>query len=247
MTAKKLITSITLLITMSMLNADWSPEYLPLENKASIKDLNHPDLIKLENRVFNYLENSWCSQEKAQLIFDLVVLTRPSISVEIGAFTGSSTLPILTALRYLGVGKAYVVDAWSNYEASKGLPPKECNAVWWSQVDMGSAKRQFMRMLGSWSVKPYTQVLSISSKQAVSKIPKIDFLHLDGSYSETGALLDSQLYVPKVTKGGYILFSSALIMIGGKPTRVKALWPLFEQCDMICEIENGNALLFKKR
>ena len=87
----------------------------------------------------------------------------------------------------------------------------------------------------------------MSSKKAVAYVPEIDFLHIDGNFSEEGALLDTQLYLPKVAKNGYILISNLLIMIGKHPSKMKALWPLFEQCEIICEIENGNAFLFRKK
>ena len=87
----------------------------------------------------------------------------------------------------------------------------------------------------------------MTSHEAVYQIPEIDLLHLDGNFSKIGALLDSVLYLPKIVPGGYVLLSNALATAGGKATKMKALWPLFEQCDLICEIDQGNALLFRKK
>ena len=45
----------------------------------------------------------------------------------------------------------------------------------------------------------------MSSVQAISQVQRIDFLHLDGNFSEEGSTLDCRLYLPKVIPGGYVL------------------------------------------
>ena len=235
---------ISIFITTSrILNASWDPEYIPTLNN----ELKDPEAAQLEKNVINYIKNSWCSEEKAKLLLRLVINTQPRVCVEIGAWTGSSTLPMVAGLQYLDQGQAYIIDAWSNQSAIQGLPKKDSNTTWWAEVNMQAVKNQFTYTMNFWSLNSYFQVCHMSSDQAISLIPAIDFLHLDGNFSEEGALLDSQLYVPKVTSGGYILLSNVLLIIEEKPTKMKALWPIFEQCDIIYEIENGNAILFKKK
>ena len=205
-----------------------------------------PQFINLENSTLNFLKNSWCSEEKAKLILRHVVTHRPSVCVEIGGFTGSSALPMLLGLQYCGSGVGYVVDAWSNVEAVNGLPLDDPNAIWWSQINMAEIKRAFHHTITQWSLAPYTKVLHMTSASAAPLIPMIDFLHLDGSFSESGALLDAELYLPKVVDGGYILVSNILTMIGKKASKMKSLWSFFEYCEIENELENGNVLLFKK-
>ncbi|MES2122456.1 MAG: class I SAM-dependent methyltransferase [Chlamydiota bacterium] len=243
----KLICGFVVLISAHALNAEWDPQYLPLEKAKTLKVLERPELIQLENQVLGSIKNTWSSQEKTKLLLELIVLTRPQVCVEVGAFNGSTTLPILAGLQYLKSGTAYIIDAWSNAEAIKGLPANDSNTIWWARVDMGTVKNQFVQLLNRWSLNSYCHILEMSSEAAASQVPPIDFLHLDGNFSEMGALRDSELYLPKVVRGGYILVSNALVTVAGKPTKMKALWPLFEQCDIICEIEQSNALLFKKK
>ena len=169
------------------------------------------------------------------------------MSVEIGAFTGSSAVPMLAAVKYIGTGRGYIVDAWSSEEAVRGLPKEDVNTIWWAGLDMEAAKNHFMYVFNNWSFQSICEVLAMTSKSAVDKIPVIDFLHLDGNFSEEGAMLDSELYLPKVRSGGYILLSNTLTMIGGRPTKMKALWPIFDQCDIICELDSGNTILFRKK
>ena len=71
--------------------------------------------------------------------------------------------------------------------------------------------------------------------------------HLDGNFSEEGAWQDSEVYLPKVVPGGYILLSNALVSVAGQSAKMKALWPLFDRCDVVCEIDDSNTLLFRKR
>jgi hypothetical protein len=214
---------------------------------GSLHAICDPELVQLEQKVVDFLKNSWCSEQKAKIILEFIVEHQPKVCVEVGAFTGSSTLPILAGLQYIKQGRVYVIDAWSNEKAIRGLPKEDPNAVWWGSIDMKAIKDQFNLTMAQWSLTPYLQVLHMSSEQAVSHLPSIDFLHLDGNFSEEGALLDSQLYLPKVVSGGHILISNVLLMIGKQAPKMKALWPLFEQCEIVCEIENGNAFLFKKK
>ena len=208
---------------------------------------NNPAFEGLKNRVYENIKDGWCSEEKAKLIMDCIICNHPKTCVEIGSFTGSTSLPILASLKYLNHGHAYLIDAWSNQEAIKGLDQDDPNTAWWSTLNMQSVKNQLLHMLSTWELNSYATVIHASSSQASANIPPIDFLHLDGNFSEEGALLDVQLYLPKVNSGGYILISNILVMIGGKPPKMKSLWPLFETCEIVTEIESGNAILFRKK
>ena len=229
------------------MKAEWHPDCLPLESQSDVDLLNDPALVRLETQILEYVRNSWCSADKAKLLFEVVVLTRPNVCVDIGAFTGSSTLPMLAGLQYVQKGHAYVVDAWSNEESVRGLPVDEVNRSWWSAVDMAAVRSQFDRMVDSWSFSAWCQVLPMASQQAARHVPPTDFLHLDGNFSEEGAWQDSEVYLPKVVPGGYILLSNALVSVAGQSAKMKALWPLFDCCDVVCEIDDSNTLLFRKR
>ena len=239
----KLLKFSSFLVCTFSLFADWNPVYLNLTDE---KVLNKQDLTDLKSHIFEYLQNSWCSKEKATLLTELIALTTPNVCVEIGAFTGSSSLPILAGLQYNGQGKLYAVDAWSCEEAIRGLPASDGNTQWWGQLDMSVVKTIFHNMLDSWMLNRYCEALSMTSNSAASQIPPIDFLHLDGNFSEEGALSDAKLYVPKVKSGGYILLSNVQTMISGKPSKMKALIILLDQSEVICEIDGGQTLLFRK-
>lgn len=235
------------LSNLSGLYSEWDPIYLPYTSSNDLESIYNARFSTLEGDVYQYVKNSWCSEEKLKLIMELIAITRPNVSVEIGAFTGSSTLPILAAMQYNGNGKTYVVEPWSTEEAVKGLPEEDTTTEWWKNLDMEEVQKHFYHLMHHCSLESTYEILQMSSQEAVELLPSIDFLHLDGNFSEDGALLDSQLYLPKVTPGGYILLSNVLVVVNGVTPKVKALYPIFDNCDIICELDHGNTLLFRKK
>ncbi len=241
----KTILVVLLLSTFTNLIAAWDPECI--SNKAATV-LNNDDFINLKADVSAYLTGSWCSNEKAQLIMDLVVLTKPRVCVDIGVFAGSSTLPIAAALKYIQKGKVYAIDAWSNSEAVKYMDPSDANRSWWEHVDMTSIKQQFKTLLRQWKLEKYCTIIQKTSQAAASGVNEgIDFLHLDGDYSKQISLQDVNLYLPKVNRHGYILMSNVFITINGQQPKKDAFCALYAACDMISMIEDENAILFRKR
>lgn len=233
-------------ILSSSLQASWDP--VLLQKEYPINAINAPSYTALKSEVLKTLENSWCSSEKTQLLMDLVSMTHPQICVEIGAFTGSSILPVAAALKFLNLGTIYAIDAWSNSEAVKYLDQNDPNRNWWSQVNMQDIQASFSALIRTWSLQKFCKKIHLPSIQAIHEIPKaIDFLHLDGDYSETGSLSDVDLYLPRVKPGGFILLSNIFIMVNGKQPKLKSFKKLIEVCDVIAEIDSGNCYLFKKR
>jgi hypothetical protein len=238
-----LLFAASMIFFSSSLQAEWDPDYFV----EDISILKVPGFKNLKAHVLESLVNSWCSQEKANLLMDLVAITKPKVCVEIGAFTGSSVLPVAATLKYLGQGKIFAIDAWSNADAILHLDEDDTNRSWWSAVDMDQAQNTCMQMIKSWSLNSYCTVIKNPSEKAVQQVDTIDFLHFDGDFSEIGSLQDVKLYLPKVKSGGYILLSNLYITIKSKQPKMKAFCALFEACDMICEIERDNTLLFRKR
>lgn len=218
-------------------------------SKKEIEVLQNKDFINLKTKVAEYLAKTWCSKEKTQLLMDLVAITKPSVCVEIGAFNGASVLPVAAVLKYLGQGKIYAIDSWSNKEAIKHLDSSDTtNTKWWKEQDLKHIRRNFKKLRKTWDVNNYCIVLQKSSKNAAKLVPdNIDLLHLDGNFSEIGSSFDVHYYLPKVKKKGYILLSNALISSNQKLYKEKAFKSLYEACDIIAQADFGNAILFQKR
>lgn len=234
-----------LMASSHFLQAEWTPEECLPDYKTEI--IKNQEFKDLKAKVVLSLANSWCSAEKVDLLMDLIYITRPKTCVEVGACTGSSVLPVALTLKHINQGKIFAIDAWSNAEAIKYLDLDDPNRDWWSKVDMNSVHNLFQKMTKDWSIGQYCIVIRNSSEKAVQHVDNIDFLHLDGDYSERGALEDVNRFLPKVKSGGYILLSNLFTMVKGKAPKMKAFYTLFDSCEMICEIEKNNTVLFRKQ
>lgn len=200
---------------------------------------------ELKNRVIKYVENSWCSAKKAELLMDLIFAVRPEVCVEVGVFSGSSVLPVAATLKYLKTGRIYAIDAWSNLDAVKHMSTKDPNYNWWAHVNMKAVKNTFTTLINQWNLNSCCSVIHATSEMAIHQIPEIDFLHLDGNFCEEDALLDVELFLPKVKSGGYVLLSNLFQVIDNKLTRMSSMWRLFDECEIIYEVDNNTALFRK--
>jgi hypothetical protein len=238
---------ITILFALTLLTTTVYPNWNPTDIATTQHLPSDPEFEHLKRLVYRYLEKSWVTQEKAQLIMELIAFTKPKICVDIGSFTGSSSLPMAATLKYLNSGKVYLIDAWSPQEAVKNISMNDPNYAWWSALQMQKIKDQCEMMIHQWELEGYCQIIHDLSERAAQQIDEIDFLHLDGDFSAMGSLLDATLYVPKVKSGGYILLSDALTVIDHMHSKKTTIWFLYHECELISELENGNVLLFKKQ
>lgn len=235
-----------IIFLMGFLYAKWDPAVcFPDKDLSCLKD---PDFKKLKKGMISFLQQTWCTEEKGHLLMDLTYITKPERCVEIGVFNGSSLIPVASVLKYLRHGAILGIDAWSNQEAIRDMAPDDPNYFWWSTVSMEEAYQKLLRRLEERSLNDYCGVLRNTAMQAVKFVSdEIDFLHLDGNYSEQGVLYNVEMYLPKVKSGGYILMSNILFSIKDKAPRKTAYLELCNACDLVCEIEDSNAALFRKR
>lgn len=156
----------------------------------------------------------WCTREKAHCLMDFIERHQPLLCVEIGAFGGSTSYPIASALRFVRKGHLYAIDAWSNPEALSGLSSDDPNYAWWETVDLIHAKDTFIRELSQKKLTPWCSVIHAPSRQAAEEFAdnSIDMLYVDGNFSTSGSLEDLMTYLPKVKPGGYIWLNDANIL-----------------------------------
>jgi predicted O-methyltransferase YrrM len=147
----------------------------------------------------------WCSREKALVIARTILQERPTICVEIGVFGGRSLIPCAAALRHIGAGAIYGIEAWSPNVAIEN-PTNEVNDDWWSKVDFSRIKQEFFRFIAATNLTQHVRVIEASSNRAAGLFDRIDFLHIDGSHSIVNAAEDVILYARKVPPGGIIVF-----------------------------------------
>lgn len=242
---KALVFTLTLLSVMPV--SAWEVDDLLFMNEdTQTNPEEDANFQALKSSVKIQLEGSWCSKEKTDLLMDLVYMVRPKVCVEIGAFTGSSVLPVAVALQYIGQGKVYAIDSWSNEEAIRHLDMDDANRGWWNQIDMLSVRRSFDELMNAWNLSTVCTPIPQPSAIAFDMVSDIDFLHLDGNFSEEGSFHDIERYLTKVKQGGYILLSNVYHTVKNKQPKLKTFKFLLETCEFISETDKDNAVLFRK-
>lgn len=173
------------------------------------------------------IRSQCCYYEKAVKMMDLVYKTRPNLCVEIGVLGGGSIYPTACALKYLKHGTIIGIDPWDLSHCLKGHSPDEEIYQWWSKKDMEVVFWAFVDMIAKYDLGEYCKVMRSDEQKAVSSFEdqSIDILHIDGNHSEAIALLDAQIYLPKVKPGGYIWFDDVDL-----PTTEKAVSFLSKRC-----------------
>lgn len=227
-------------------NLDKIMKLYALFASVSLLAAAEPDSALLKEQVAEGLKAipGWCTREKSDSFIDLILQTKPHIWVEIGVFGGSTLFPAASALQALGEGIAIAIDPWDKIEALRHLDPARNpeDWRWWSRVNLREIEHSFRQMLEERGLQNTVAVLKMTSKDAASKIRKIDILYIDGNLSEEGVLEDVRLYLPKIVPGGYIWLNDALWT-----SRQAAQDLLLQSCRFIRSIDGGNCLLFQKR
>lgn len=212
-----------------------------------VQQVNDPAFVELKDKMREAVKGSWCSEEKLNLLMDTVLIQKPSVCVEVGAFMGSSVLPVAATLQYLHHGRVFAVDGWSNDLAVRYLDKEDPNRPWWGSLPMDSIEAHFYHLINHYGVTDQVAVIKADSVEAANLFEQIDFLHLDGDYSATGSSADVDAYLPHVRSGGLVLLSNVYVMVNGKQPKLKAVQRLMKYCDILSSIERDHAILFVKR
>ena len=173
----------------------------------------------------------WCSREKALVIARTVLRERPKTCVEIGVFGGRSLVPCAAALRHIGAGEIYGIEAWSSGVATEYVT-NEVNDDWWSKVDFARIKQEFYRFVAATNLTQHVRVIEAPSGRAAALFDEIDFLHVDGSHSMVNAAEDVILYARKVRRGGIVVFDDV-----NWQSTAPALELLGALCDTVTDAE----------
>lgn len=174
----------------------------------------------------------WCSKQKASVLIDLVLLTKPQTVVEIGVFGGKSVVPVAYALKENGLGKIYGIDPWLNTESIVGMDG--VNKEWWLQVDHEKILLDLMSKIYQFDLQDQIQLIRATSENALP-ISNIDILHIDGNHSDKTSYFDVMKWVPLVRKGGIIIFDD--VTWG---TTDRAVNWLDENCAKLVEYKGDN-------
>lgn len=128
----------------------------------------------------------------ADQVLELLEMYRPKVCVELGAWLGSSAIPIAKMIEKWD-GHLVCVD---HYKGSDSFP-KEL------MEKMGRAPADFARNLHRYGVFNCSLRVGDSTKEANTFDDKsIDFVYVDADHTFEGCLRDLQAWYPKLKKGG---------------------------------------------
>jgi hypothetical protein len=155
----------------------------------------------------------WSLPQKANLIMEFMEKSKPRICVEIGTFTGAMTFPMAKTLAFNHQGTLYSIDTfnYSAHEEKKSLYNLFAN-YWYTLETDGDLiyLDLFARQLGD-NLKDHLNILRMDSEKASLIFPNesIDFIYVDGDFSEEKSLQEIKTYFPKIKSGGAIWLNRA--------------------------------------
>jgi predicted O-methyltransferase YrrM len=149
--------------------------------------------------------NGWCTKEKANYMYDLVVDAKSSLTVELGVFAGRSAIPMMLAHKKMGLGKVVAIDPWKVESSITNYDENDANREWWGSINHDEIHRLFLQSIKRYDVANYAEVVRAESRDVVSRFEdeSIDILHQDGNHTEGISTEEVNLYAPKMRKGGY--------------------------------------------
>jgi predicted O-methyltransferase YrrM len=178
------------------------------------------------------LLEGWCSTQKAGILIDFILNTKPNTIVEIGVFGGKSLVPMAYALQQNQKGKIYGIDPWESAQSVVGMDG--INKDYWSHVDHEAILQGLVQRIRQFNLEPYIQLIRMTS-EAAPAISSIDVLHVDGNHADQTSYLDVTKWVPLVNKGGLVIFDD---MTWG--TNRRAVEWLDAHCTKLAEYHGDN-------
>jgi predicted O-methyltransferase YrrM len=196
----------------------------------------------------DYDQGGWCTDEKRNLIHNLIKTTHSKVCVEIGVYKGSSLFSFAEVLEKIE-GKIIGIDPWS-FEMSKNDIPfwnqsqKEYfyNELLKGQETFDSIYKNVCDIIESNDLSKTISIVREPSQDSFIRFEKesIDVLHIDGNHNEMNVSRDILLYLPLVKKGGYIIMDDS----NWKSVRNSINKFLVPYCDLIDDI--GYCSYYKK-
>lgn len=167
--------------------------------------IDHQDPEAIKKQAFAYMSEleGWCAEQKAGMLIDLVLKSKPEIIVEIGVWGGKSLIPMACALKANKKGTIFGIDPWSANASVDGVT-NQSNKAWWESIDHEAIMWGLIDKIGKFNLIDQIQLIKGTSKD-VDPIYEIDILHIDGNHTDEASYLDVTKWVPLVKQGGLII------------------------------------------
>jgi len=141
--------------------------------------------------------------ERPYRMAELILKEKPQTVVEIGVFGGQSLIPMAMTLQALRQGRIYGIDPFNLDVITKQMATFDDEGMWLRQ-DMDVVREDTLRWIKELGLQRHAIIIIGESKDCSTLFNSIDILHVDGSHTEEGALLDVNLYAKRVRSGGHV-------------------------------------------
>ena len=186
--------------------------------------------------------DGWCSLEKANLMYNLVLENKPNLIVELGVYGGRSLVPMALAQLENGAGVIKGIDPWS-IDASLEGNHTEQSLGGWEGVNYPYIYERCSKAIDNHKLTN-CELIRMKSQDAVNLFVdnSIDILHQDGNHSEELTCLEVELYMSKLKSGGYWISDDVNF-----DTIKKSLKLIEQHCDLIPHNAKTPFAVYKKR
>lgn len=149
--------------------------------------------------------SGWCTPEKAQILFDLVVKTDSKVTVELGVFAGRSLCAFALGHKEKKSGYVIGIDAWKAAVSIEGTNSPLNDKYWTEVVNYKDIYDECQRMIRVNGAEDYCDTLRMKSQQAGILFADniVDIIHQDSGHNVETITDELKLWSPKLKKGGY--------------------------------------------
>jgi hypothetical protein len=193
--------------------------------------------------------NGWCDERKAQSIANLISTIQEKVrGVEIGVFAGRSLFAAAVGCRANPHGgRVLGIDSYDAEENLRGVDTPE-HRRHWPQHLVDEAQAAMWSTRDRLGLAGFCDVLVGKSVNMADKITEgLNYLHIDGNHSSAGAVLDAELYLPKVKAGGLVLVDDT--KPGDKAEFLDGVMDCVRVVEQSCDLveDHGNWRAYRKR
>jgi len=209
------------------------------EYEITIDTRDFPSRVKQNAYYMMNQLDGWCSYEKAAVLVDIILKTKPETIVEIGVYGGKSLVPMAYALEVNGKGHMYGVDPWDTSESLKGINNASSEYFWGVYVNHSAIYAALCAKIQEFNLTQRITLVRSSSEDA-APIENIDMLHIDGNHSPEASYIDVTKWAPLVRSGGIILLDDITWYEENAYTQAKSIQWLDTHCTKIAEFKGSN-------
>jgi hypothetical protein len=172
------------------------------------------------------------------LVLADLIMARPVIRmVEIGVYRGRLLLPLAMLMQWREGGEVFGIDP---YEASAAeqhdAHHRQIDLERWADVvDWDGLYEGVLRTAERLGVQTRCNLVRARSEDVADQFAPgtIDLLHIDGNHDQDAVARDAELYVPRVSVGGYVVLDDA-----SWPSVHPVFERLYAEHDLVFQLSN---------